>query len=145
MRVNRSAALRCDIRARRARVAGSPYTAGPVVNGEIIADLLLAGRVLLRGLWSDGLQKRSSSLPKFPAIAHVALTVSDLDRSRTWYQRLFGSDPVLDQDTGPFHQVVWSVSGGRFQSVAATSSLNRSAGVSHPRVLRGRVLRRSEI
>jgi catechol-2,3-dioxygenase len=51
-------------------------------------------------------------LPKFPAIAHVALTVSDLDRSRKWYQQLFASDPVLDQDTGPFHQVVWSVSGG---------------------------------
>jgi glyoxylase I family protein len=92
----------------RCRVASHGWS---LINGEIIADLLLAGQVLLRGLWSDGLQKRSSSLPKFPAIAHVALTVSDLDRSRKWYQRLFGSDPVLDQDTGPFHQVVWSVSG----------------------------------
>lgn len=51
-------------------------------------------------------------MQKFPAIAHVALTVSDLDRSREWYMRLFGADPILDQDTGPFHQVVWSVSGG---------------------------------
>ena len=45
-------------------------------------------------------------MPEFPSIAHVALTVSDLDRSRPWYQKLFGSDPVLDEDTGPFHHVV---------------------------------------
>ncbi len=51
-------------------------------------------------------------MPKFPAMAHVALTVSDLDRSRRWYQRLFGSDPVLDRGwLCPFHQVVWSGSG----------------------------------
>jgi hypothetical protein len=41
-------------------------------------------------------------MPEFPAITHVALTVSDLGRSRPWYQRLFGSDPVIDEDTGPF-------------------------------------------
>ena len=50
-------------------------------------------------------------MPTFPAITHVALTVTDLDRSRSWYQRLFGSDPVIDEDTGPFHHVVWLVSG----------------------------------
>jgi glyoxylase I family protein len=43
----------------------------------------------------------------FPAITHVALTVTDLDRSVPWYQRLFGSDPVLDEDTGPFRHVVF--------------------------------------
>ncbi|TML58308.1 MAG: VOC family protein [Actinobacteria bacterium] len=43
----------------------------------------------------------------FPPIAHVALTVSDLDRSREWYGRLFGSAPVLDEDTGVYHHVVW--------------------------------------
>jgi catechol-2,3-dioxygenase len=50
-------------------------------------------------------------LSEFPAITHVALTVSDLERSRTWYQQLFGSEPVLDEDTGPFHHVVWLISG----------------------------------
>jgi catechol-2,3-dioxygenase len=50
-------------------------------------------------------------VPAFPAITHVALTVSDLDRSRQWYQQLFGSDPVLDENTGPFHHVVWLMGG----------------------------------
>jgi glyoxylase I family protein len=50
-------------------------------------------------------------VPAFPAITHVALTVSDLDRSRQWYQQLFGSDPVLDENTGPFHHVVWLLGG----------------------------------
>jgi glyoxylase I family protein len=44
---------------------------------------------------------------EFPAITHVALTVSDLGRSVPWYEKLFGSKPVLDEDTGPFHHVVW--------------------------------------
>jgi hypothetical protein len=40
-------------------------------------------------------------MPEFPAITHVALTFSDLGRSRPWYQQLFGSDPVIDEDTRP--------------------------------------------
>jgi catechol-2,3-dioxygenase len=51
------------------------------------------------------------AMPEFPAITHVAVTVSDLDRSRAWYQRLVGADPVLDEDTGPFHHVVWLLGG----------------------------------
>ena len=50
-------------------------------------------------------------MPEFPAITHVALTVSDLGRSRPWYQQLFGADPVIDEDTGPFHHVVWLMGG----------------------------------
>ncbi len=50
-------------------------------------------------------------MPEFPALTHVAVTVSDLDRSRQWYGRLIGADPVLDEDTGAFHHVVWMVGG----------------------------------
>jgi catechol-2,3-dioxygenase len=47
----------------------------------------------------------------FPALTHVAVTVSDLGQSREWYGRLFDADPVLDEDTGPFHHVVWMLGG----------------------------------
>jgi glyoxylase I family protein len=50
-------------------------------------------------------------MPQFPTITHVALTVTDLARSVPWYERLFGSKPVLDEDTGPFRHVVWLVGG----------------------------------
>src|SRR5487761_2530255 len=46
-------------------------------------------------------------MPEFPAVTHVAVTITDLERSRSWYQQLFGAGPVLDEDTGPFHHVVW--------------------------------------
>lgn len=48
-------------------------------------------------------------MPTFPAITHVALTVRDLDVSVPWYTMLLGADPVLDEDTGPFRHVVWSL------------------------------------
>jgi len=50
-------------------------------------------------------------MAEFPAIGHVALTVSDLAVSVPWYQALIGSDPVLDEDTGPFHHTVFLVGG----------------------------------
>jgi catechol 2,3-dioxygenase-like lactoylglutathione lyase family enzyme len=43
----------------------------------------------------------------FPGLHHVALTVNDLGVSRPWYQKLFGLDPVMDEDTGDFYHVVW--------------------------------------
>jgi catechol-2,3-dioxygenase len=46
-----------------------------------------------------------------PAITHVAVTVSDLDVSVPWYTRLLGTEPVLDQDTGPFRHVVYLLGG----------------------------------
>src|SRR4051794_7353353 len=50
-------------------------------------------------------------MQNFPRITHVALTVTDLSRSVPWYQRLLGTDPVLDEDTGPFRHVVFAVGG----------------------------------
>lgn len=48
----------------------------------------------------------------FPALGHVAVTVSDLDVSRPWYQRLIGAEPVLDEPTdGGFHHTVFMVGG----------------------------------
>ena len=46
-------------------------------------------------------------MPEFPTIAHLAVTVRDLEESAPWYERLFDARPVLDEDTGPFRHVVW--------------------------------------
>jgi glyoxylase I family protein len=47
--------------------------------------------------------------PTIPPIAHVAVTVSDLDASTAWYTRVLGVQPVLDEDTGPFRHVVFQL------------------------------------
>lgn len=54
-------------------------------------------------------------MPAFPALAHVAVTVSDLDRSTRWYTALFGAGPVLDEDEqgGTFHHTVYALPGGQ--------------------------------
>jgi glyoxylase I family protein len=51
-------------------------------------------------------------MPDFPAIAHVAVTVTDLRTSTEWYRRLLGVDPALDEDAGGFHHVVFPIGGG---------------------------------
>jgi glyoxylase I family protein len=57
---------------------------------------------------------RSPTVPDFPAISHVAVTVTDLARSTAWYAALFGSDPVLDEDEakGAYHHTVFLLAGG---------------------------------
>jgi catechol 2,3-dioxygenase-like lactoylglutathione lyase family enzyme len=49
--------------------------------------------------------------PTIPAITHVAVTVSDIDISESWYTRVLGVEPVLDEDTGPFRHVVYALGG----------------------------------
>src|SRR3954468_23196092 len=54
-------------------------------------------------------------MPDFPALAHIAVTVTDLDRSTSWYAALFGSQAVLDEDEvrGGFHHTVFLLGGGQ--------------------------------
>jgi len=52
-------------------------------------------------------------MTSFPGVAHVAVTVTDLATSVPWYTRLFGAEPVLDEDTGPFRHVVYTLDGGQ--------------------------------
>jgi glyoxylase I family protein len=51
----------------------------------------------------------------FPSLTHVAVTVSDLPRSKAWYTNLLGSEPVLDEDeeSGDFHHTVFALGGGQ--------------------------------
>jgi catechol 2,3-dioxygenase-like lactoylglutathione lyase family enzyme len=50
----------------------------------------------------------------FPALTHIAVTVSDLRRSTPWYAALFDSEPVLDEDVDAdgFHHTVFAIGGG---------------------------------
>ncbi|MGH9020952.1 MAG: VOC family protein [Acidimicrobiales bacterium] len=71
---------------------------------------------------------------EFPTITHVALTVTDLDRSVEWYGRLLDSSPVLDEDTGPFHHVVWLLSGQTLLGLHAFPDLADASGFDERRV-----------
>src|SRR4051794_40176766 len=74
-------------------------------------------------------------MPDFPQVSHVVITVSDLSRSVPWYQRLIGSDPVLDEDTGPFRHVVFalgdvllSLQGSTKEPLVVIGSTNAGSG-----------------
>jgi len=56
-----------------------------------------------------------ANVPEFRSITHVAVTVTDLERSVRWYSTLFDSEPVLDEDEqiGAFHHAVFLLAGGQ--------------------------------
>jgi len=72
-----------------------------------------------------------------PAITHVAVTVSDLAVSEPWYTNVLGAEPVLDEDTGPFRHIVYSVGGTLlglhgFPDLATTEAFDeRRPGLDH--------------
>ena len=63
----------------------------------------------------------------FPAaVHHVALTVTNLEASRTWYRRLLGADPVLDEDVPAlpghhdgFHHTIFQLPSGMIVALHA--------------------------
>ncbi len=65
-------------------------------------------------------------MPEFPPFAHVAVTVTDLERSTRWYRALLAAEPVLDEDeqTGGFHHTVFALSA---RNAAAALNACRSA------------------
>lgn len=77
-------------------------------------------------------------MPEAPTIAHVSLTVSDLNRSVSWYERLFDASMFVDESPGPFRRAVWLVGGhtlvGLHQfpgSVDGSSFNERRIGLDH--------------
>jgi glyoxylase I family protein len=77
-------------------------------------------------------------MPESPVIAHVTLTVSDLDRSVVWYERVFDTKVVLDEEPGPFRRAVWRAGGralvgfNQFPDPADTLPFNeRRVGLDH--------------
>jgi catechol 2,3-dioxygenase-like lactoylglutathione lyase family enzyme len=46
-------------------------------------------------------------MPPFPPLNHLALTVSDLDRSIAWYERLFETPPVVIIDEKTYRGAIW--------------------------------------
>ena len=72
-----------------------------------------------------------------PAITHVAVTVSDLAASEAWYTKVLGVEPVLDEDTGPFRHIVFSMGSTLlglhgFPDLATTAAFDeRRPGLDH--------------
>jgi catechol-2,3-dioxygenase len=52
-------------------------------------------------------------MTEFPGLAHVAVTVKDVEVSGPWYRKLLDADPVLDEHTDAgFRHLVWVLDGG---------------------------------
>jgi glyoxylase I family protein len=95
------------------------HTAGSSARGD--RGQRLAGRPHIQ-------QVKETSVPDFPSITHVAVTVTDLERSARWYGKLFFGRPRsgrgrTDRD---FHHTVFLLGGGSCS--ACTHTHPRSAG-----------------
>ena len=74
-------------------------------------------------------------MPGFPALTHVAITVTDLDASTRWYSALFDAAPVLDEDeeSGEFHHAVFALDGGTLFGLHTHTGSAASGSFDEPR------------
>lgn len=71
-------------------------------------------------------------MSRFPAIGHLALTVSDLDASTTWYNRVFETEPEFAMSFDDFDRRVYLLPGG--QALGITRHKNGNPGRFDPTV-----------
>jgi len=63
-------------------------------------------------------------MSKFPAIGHLALTVSDLDASTSWYNRVFDTEPAFEMSFDNFDRRVYALPGGQVLGITRHKSGN---------------------
>jgi glyoxylase I family protein len=61
-------------------------------------------------------------MSKFPAIGHLALTVSDLDASTRWYNRVFDTEPAFEMSFDNFDRRVYALPGGQVLGITRHKS-----------------------
>ena len=62
-------------------------------------------------------------MPEFPAIHHLALSVTDLEVSEPWYSKLIGSEPAMTLSDGPFHRRVFALPSGQLLGLTRHDSV----------------------
>ncbi len=61
-------------------------------------------------------------MSKFPAIGHLALTVSDLEASTAWYNRVFDTEPIFEMNLEAFDRRVYALPNGQVLGITRHKS-----------------------
>lgn len=61
-------------------------------------------------------------MPEMPSLSHVALSVTDLTASLSWYQALFATEPAMSLNDGPFERRVFALADGQLFGITAHDS-----------------------
>lgn len=66
-------------------------------------------------------------MPTFPAIHHLALSVTDLEVSEPWYTKLIGAEPAMTLSDGPFQRRVFALPSGQLMGLTQHDGVDPSA------------------
>ena len=66
-------------------------------------------------------------MPTFPAIHHLALSVTDLEVSEPWYTKLVGAEPAMTLNDGPFNRRVFALPSGQLMGLTQHDDVDSSA------------------